>query len=97
MGKKIHRELAKRLAIKAIERYKNKFMLEVDLLSGEERRKIIEQIDSIIQEIKEDNKRSLTAERDYYKKQVKELEARLNSACSLDNCTEELELWGGSK
>lgn len=93
MEKQKHRELAKRLAIKAIERYKNKFMLEVDLLSGEERRKIIEQIDNIIAEVKEDNKRSLTAERDYYKKQVKELEARLNHVCSLDeDCNEEFEL-----
>lgn len=92
MEKQKHRELAKRLAIKAIESYKKKFMLEVDLLSGEERRKIIEQIDSIIQEIKEDNKRSLTAERDYYKKQTKELEARLNHVCSLDDCDEEFEL-----
>lgn len=92
MEKAKHRELARKLAIKAIENYKNKFILEVDLLSGEERRAIVEQIDNIIAEVKEDNKRSLTAERDYYKKQVKELEARLNHVCSLDDCDEEFEL-----
>lgn len=67
-------------------------MLEVDLLSGEERRAILEQIDSIAGEIKEDNKRSLTAERDMYKKKCEELQRRINYVCSLEDCNEEFEL-----
>lgn len=93
MGKKIHRDMAKGLVIRAIEEYREKFIKKEDLLNGNDRMAIIEEIDNIIAEVKEDNKRSLTAERDYYKKQVKELEARLNHVCSLDDdCDEEFEL-----
>ena len=37
MSKLKHRQLAKRLVINGIEKYKEKFILEVDLLSGVDR------------------------------------------------------------
>ena len=92
MSKLKHRQLAKRLVIKGIEKYKEKFILEVDLLSGIDRLAIIKEIESILEDVKADDRQKLIAERDYYKKQVKELEARLNRVCSLDDCDEEFEL-----
>ena len=87
-----HRQLAKRLILKAIENYKNKFILEEDLLSGADRLAIIKEIDNISENIKADDRTRIIAERDMYKKRVEELEARLNRVCSLDDCNEEFEL-----
>lgn len=53
---------------------------------------IIEEIDNILADVNADDRTRLIAERNYYKKQVKELEARLNRVCSLDDCNEEFEL-----
>lgn len=82
MNNSKHRELAKRLILKAIENYKNKFILEEDLLSGEEKRRIVEEIDKIIFEIKEEP----------YKKRAEYLQQKIDSICSLDDCNEEFEL-----
>lgn len=78
-----HSELAKRLILRAIENYRNKFILEEDLLNGEDKRKILEEIDKQIDEIK--HKKS-------YKKEIKRLENRIDHLCSLDDCNEEFEL-----
>lgn len=86
-----HRELAKRLVLRAIQNYKQKFMLEEDLLNGEDRRRIIEEMDNISQEVKADNRQELLVQIEMYKKMTQDLEQRLNLACNLD-CNEEFEL-----
>lgn len=86
-----HRELAKRLVLRAIQNYKRKFMLEEDLLCGEDRRRIVEEMDNISQEVKADNRQELLAQIEMYKKITQDLEQRLNQACNLD-CNEEFEL-----
>ena len=86
-----HRELAKRLVLRAIQNYKQRFMLEEDLLNGEDRRRILEEIDNISQEVKADNRQELLAQIEMYKKITQDLEQRLNQACNLD-CNEEFEL-----
>jgi hypothetical protein len=83
MQKINHRELAKRLILRAIENYRNKFILEEDLMSGEDKRKVLEEIDKEVEEIK--HKKS-------YKKEIKRLENRIDYLCSLDDCNEEFEL-----
>lgn len=92
MNKLKHRQLAKRLVINGIEKYKEKFILEVDLLSGVDRLAIVEEINSILEDVKADDRAKLIAEKNMYKKRVEELEARLNRVCSLDDCNEEFEL-----
>lgn len=92
MNKLKHRELAKRLILRAIENYKQKFILEEDLLSGVDRLAIIKEIDDILENVKTDDRAKLIAEKDYYKKQVKELEERLHRVCSLEDCDEEFEI-----
>lgn len=72
-----HSELAKRLILRAIENYRNKFILEEDLMSGEDRRKIIKEVEKIEKDIKNDR--------------VKQLEDVLHRWCSEDR-DEEFEL-----
>lgn len=52
MTTKEHKALARRLVLRAIETYKQKLILEEDLLSGEDKRLILEQIDKIRDSIK---------------------------------------------
>ena len=54
MTTKEHKILARRLVIRAIESYKKRLILEEDLLSGEDKRLIIDQIDRIRDSIKFD-------------------------------------------
>ena len=77
MQKINHSELAKRLILKAIENYKNKFILEEDLMSGEDRRKIIKEVEKIEKDIKNNR--------------VKQLEDVLHRWCSEER-DEEFEL-----
>jgi len=83
MQKINHSELAKRLILRAIENYKQRFILEEDLMSGEDKRKVLEEIDKEVDEIKHSKG---------YKKEIKRLENRINHLCSLDDCNEEFEL-----
>lgn len=93
MSKLKHRQLAKRLVINGIKKYREKFILEEDLLSGVDRAAILKEIDSILEDVNADDRNRLIAERNYYKKQVKELEAKLNRIYSLDDdCDEEFEM-----
>ena len=92
MEKRKHRILAKRLVVNGIKKYREKFILEEDLLSGVDRAAILKEIDSILEDVNADDRNRLVAEGDYYKKQVKELEAKLNRFYSLDDCDEEFEL-----
>lgn len=54
MTTKEHKALAKRLILRAIESYKQKLIYEEDLLNGEDKRHILEEIDRIRDSIKFD-------------------------------------------
>ena len=54
MTTKEHKDLARRLVLRAISSYKQKLILEEDLLSGEDKRHILEEIDKIRDAIKFD-------------------------------------------
>ena len=83
MQKINHSELAKRLILRAIENYKQKFILEEDLMSGEDKRKVLEEIDKEVDEIKHSKG---------YKKEIERLQRRIDYLHSLDDCNEEFEL-----
>ena len=83
MQKIDYKELAKRLAIRGIRGYKQRFIQEEDLLNGEQKRKVLEEIDKLIEQIKED---------DFYKRKAEELQWRLDAYERLSDCNEEFEL-----
>ena len=78
-----HHELAKRLILRAIKNYRQRFILEEDLISGEDKRKILEEIDKEVEEIK--HKQS-------YQDEIKRLQKRIDYLHSLDDCDEEFEM-----
>lgn len=83
MQKIDYEELAKREVIKAIKRFRKEIISEMDLLSGEEKRRIVEEIDKIIEQIKEDK---------FYKRKSEQLQWRLDAYERLSDCNEEFEL-----
>lgn len=83
MQKIDYKELAKRLAIRGIRGYKQRFIQEEDLLSGEDKRRVSEEIDKLIEKIKED---------DFYKRKAEELQWKLDAYERLQDCNEEFEL-----
>jgi len=83
MQKIDYKELAKRLAIRGIRGYKQRFIQEEDLLRGEDKRRVLEEIDKIIEQIKED---------DFYKRKAEQLQWRLDAYERLQDCNEEFEL-----
>lgn len=85
MAKQKHREMARKLVVKAIENYKRRFQLEVDILNGEEKRLILEEIEDIELGIKTDREGQ-------YKRKYKETKQRLDHLASLDDCDEEFEM-----
>lgn len=78
-----YKELAKRLAIRGIRGYRQRFIKKEDLLSGEDKRRVLEEIDKLIEKIKED---------DFYKRKAEELQWRLDAYERLSDCNEEFEL-----
>ena len=83
MSKLNYKELARRLVIRGIRGYKQRFIEEEDLLSGEDKRRVLEEIDRIIEQIKEDK---------FYKRKAEALQRRIDMISSLDDCNEEFEL-----
>ena len=83
MQKIDYEELAKRLAIRGIRGYRQRFIQEEDLIGGEDKRKILEEVDKIIEQIKEDK---------FYKRKAEYLQQKIDSICSLEDCNEEFEL-----
>jgi len=83
MSKMDYKELAKRLVIRGIRGYKQRFIEEEDLLSREDKRRVLEEIDRIIEQIKEDK---------FYKRKAEALQRRIDMISSLDDCNEEFEL-----
>ncbi len=53
MSKIDHKKLAKRLVLNAIENYRTKFVLEVDILSLDDKRQIVAEIDKTILKLNE--------------------------------------------
>lgn len=78
-----YKELARREVIKAIKRFRKEIISEMDLLSGEEKRRIVEEIDKIIEQIKEDK---------FYKRKAEALQRKIDMISSLEDCNEEFEL-----
>ena len=78
-----YKELAKRLAIRGIRGYKQRFIEEEDLLNGEDKRRVLEEIDKLIEQIKEDK---------FYKRKAEALQRKIDMISSLDDCNEEFEL-----
>lgn len=83
MQKIDYKELARRLAIRGIRGYKQRFIQEEDLLNGEQKRMVLEEIDRLIEQIKEDK---------FYKRKAEELQWRLDAYERLSDCNEEFEL-----
>ena len=92
MTTKEHKEMARRLSVRGIEAYKKRMILEEDLLNGEDKRRILEQIDVIRDGIKFDKVAELESELAKERKKSKDLQDRLNRLHSLNNCDEEFEL-----
>lgn len=67
MTTKEHKELARRLVIRAIESYKKRLIYEEDLLNGEDKRHILEEIDRIRDTLKFEK-----PDRTRWKKNIKE-------------------------
>lgn len=87
-----HKELAKRLAINAINNYRLRFIHEEDLLNGEDRRKVLIEIDRIIDEIKEEKVSKLKLENGRNKRKTEDFQSTLDNLSRLDDCNEEFEL-----
>lgn len=92
MTTKEHKEMARRLAVRGIEAYKKRLIYEEDLLNGEDKRKILEQIDVIRDSIKFDKVAELERELAKERKRSKDLQDRLDWLHSLNDCDEEFEL-----
>lgn len=89
---KEHKEMARRLAVRGIEAYKKRLIYEEDLLNGEDKRRILEQIDVIRDGIKFDKVAELERELAKERKRSKDLQARLDWLHSLNDCDEEFEM-----
>ena len=83
MQKIDYKELARRLVIRAIKGYKQRFIEEEDLLSGEDKRRVLDEIDRITEQIKEDK---------FYKRKAEALQRKIDMISSLEDCDEEFEL-----
>lgn len=53
MSKIDHKKLAKRLVLNAINNYRTKLVLEVDILSLEDKRQILAEIDKLVNKLNE--------------------------------------------
>ena len=53
MSKINHKKLAKRLVLNAIDSFRTKFVLEVDILSLEDKRQIVSEIDKLVNKLNE--------------------------------------------
>lgn len=85
LSEKQRRELAKNLCIRGMKLYIQKFREEEDLINGEEKRLIIEEMESIIADLKEDKAAQ-------YKRKAERAEATLERWRELEDCDEEFEM-----
>lgn len=92
MTTKEYKEMARRLSVRGIEAYKQRLIYEEDLINGEDKRRILEQIDVIRDNIKFNKVAELESELAKERKKSKDLQDRLNRLHSLNDCDEEFEL-----
>ena len=92
MTTKEYWNLARRLAVRGIEAYKQRLIYEEDLFNGEDKRRILEQIDVIRDGIKFDKVAELERELAKERKRSKDLQDRLDWLHSLNDCDEEFEM-----
>ncbi len=92
MTTKEYKEMARRLSVRGIEAYKQRLIYEEDLINGEDKRRILEQIDVIRDNIKFNKVAELESELAKERKKSKDLQDRLNRLYSLNDCDEEFEL-----
>lgn len=92
MTTKEYKEMARRLSVRGIEAYKQRLIYEEDLINGEDKRRILEQIDVIRDGIKFDKVAELQRELAKERKKSKDLQDRLNHLYNLNDCDEEFEL-----
>ena len=92
MTTKEYKEMARRLSVRGIEAYKQRLIYEEDLINGEDKRRILEQIDVIRDNIKLDKVAELESELAKERKKSKDLQDRLKRLHSLNDCDEEFEL-----
>lgn len=92
MTTKEYKEMARRLSVRGIEAYKQRLIYEEDLINGEDKRRILEQIDIIRDNIKFNKVAELESELAKERKKSKDLQDRLNRLHSLNDCDEEFEL-----
>ena len=85
MIEKERRELARRLCVRAMRGYRQRFLLEEDLLSGIDRERVVAEIDKIIEDVRTDKVSTLRREN-------RNLHMRLEHLASLDDCDEEFEI-----
>ena len=85
MTEKERRELARRLCVRAMRNYRQRFVLEQDLLNGVDRQRVLDEIDKIIEDVRTDKVSGL-------KRENKGLQMRLEHLASLEDCDEEFEM-----
>lgn len=85
MTEKEQRELARRLCVRAMKDYRQRFELKEDLLNGVDRQRILDEIDNIIEDVRTDKVSAL-------KSKNKGLQMRLDYLASLEDCDEEFEM-----
>lgn len=78
-----YEEWARGILLRGAKAYRKKFIKKVDILSGYDRQRILEEYDKIVDEIKFGNK---------YKVEAENLQKRLEYLRNLEDCNEEFEL-----
>lgn len=85
MTKEQYSQMARNLSIRGIRLYIQRLRQEEDLISGEDKRLIIEQMEQIIEDLKENRT-------EQYKKRAETAEATLERWHELEDCDEEFEI-----
>lgn len=70
MHKINYREVARNLVARAIADYRKRFKQEINIVGGEDKKRILEEIDRIKENIDRDDREVLLAEIDMYKRQL---------------------------
>ncbi len=85
MTKEQYNHMARNLSIRGIRLYIQRLRQEEDLIGGEDKRLIIEQMEKIIEDLKENRT-------EQYKKRAETAEATLERWRELEDCDEEFEI-----
>lgn len=85
MIEKERKELARRLCVRAMKAYRQRFVLEQDLLNGVDRQCVLDEIDKIVEDVRTDKVDAL-------KRENRGLQMKIDHLVSLDDCDEEFEM-----